>query len=542
MGVIKENMKSANIRLAAVGTLAVLLGFWTTISSASMDLSPQPHLSDIDLQQDELPTPAALRDNVSFWSRVFAEWRLSQVVLHDADYPGLVYEVINLDGKVGDVYSTDQTKQIRLHREALEGRLARIEAAGADADRLNEQDRALRQNIIDVAGINALADVSSRVRAQRGLRERFLKGLEISGRYDKVFRQVFREEGVPEDLAYLPHVESSFQNHARSSVGATGMWQFTRSAGRLFMTVNHVVDQRLDPVLAARGAARYLRQAYQMLGSWPLAVTSYNHGIQGMMRAKNQFGTDFDRIVTEYDSRTFGFASRNFYAEFLAARRVARQYDLFFPEGVALQHPLELDSVVLDRTMRSHELARFYSIKQSELVALNPSWSTNAARGGLALPVGAIVWLPAGTLTRKAENTDGQIAEGEPRSSSEAAAIGDAPEPVSIFHIVRPNESLSVIAKRYDLSIKTLRALNDISPDKDLVRVGQKLRVRDAVEPAVGGEKESEARFHVVRKGDTAWDIATNYGISLKELMVSNQLTKRSKLHPGQRLEIPVNR
>ena len=179
---------------------------------------------------------------------------------------------------------------------------------------------------------------AERVRAQRGTRERFKHGLEISRRYDRQFRKIFRDAGLPEDLAYLPHVESSFQPTAKSSAGAVGMWQFTTAAAKTFMPAGHShshrVDHRLDPFASAIGAARYLSFAYSKLGDWPSAITSYNHGIGGMKRAQDQVGRDFVRIVETYASPAFGFASRNYYAQFLAALEIANNPVAYFPEGV----------------------------------------------------------------------------------------------------------------------------------------------------------------------------------------------------------------
>lgn len=539
-------MKNNWLRAFAAGCCIASLPLWMNKADASIDPNPMPHLSTLEIHSDVFPVPAALEDNVVFWRKVFAQWRLNQVALHDADYPALVYDVIDLKGESAESFTAAQREQIEQRTEALEKRLKRLASAGEDLASLSDKDRSLRQHIIDVAGSDALAGAADRIRGQRGLRERFQRGLEISGRYERAFREVFREEGVPEDLAYLPHVESSFQNRARSSVGAAGMWQFTRSAGRLFMTVNHAVDQRMDPVAAARGAARYLRQAYEMLGSWPLAVTSYNHGIRGMMRAKDQYGGDFNRIVREYDSKTFGFASRNFYAEFLAARDIARNRERYFPDGVNLQRPLELDSAVLDKPLRSHEIARYYAVKQSTLVALNPSWTRRAAHSAIAIPAGTEVWLPAGTLSQTteakpavaAEPTTAVIPQSRPPGHDGAAATS----PVTVYHIVRANESLSTIAGRYNLSIRTLRALNDMSARHNLIRVGQKLRVREAVEPVVNSAGQGDVIVHVVRKGDNPWLIAANYGIPVKQLLVTNQLTRHSILRPGQRLDIHLSR
>jgi membrane-bound lytic murein transglycosylase D len=232
------------------------------------------------------------------------------------------------------------------------------------------------------------------------MRERFKRGLEISGRYDAVFRGVFREAGLPEDLAYLPHVESSFQNHAASSVGAVGMWQFMPGTARQFMIMTAAVDERRDPVASAQGAARYLSSAHDRLGAWPLALTSYNHGVGGMLRAQRTFGNDFVSIVRNYDGPAFGFASRNFYAEFLAAREIARNPQRFFPEGVSYQPPLNLDRVRLRQAVAAPTLANYYEVNLWELNSLNMAWNSAAQNGRLALPTGTMVWLPPGTVDR----------------------------------------------------------------------------------------------------------------------------------------------
>jgi len=185
-----------------------------------------------------------------------------------------------------------------------------------------------------------LPGASERVRGQRGTRERFKRGLEISNHYDRQFRDIFRNAGLPEELAYLPHVESSFQPAARSSAGAVGMWQFTKGAAQSFMPDGNKVDRRMDPFASAIGAARYLSHAYNILGDWPSALTSYNHGIGGMKRAQRYMGPDFMRIVDYYSGPAFGFASRNYYAQFLAAREIANNPKHFFPEGVAFRPPV----------------------------------------------------------------------------------------------------------------------------------------------------------------------------------------------------------
>lgn len=284
------------------------------------------------------PRPSAIEPQVKFWRNVYGTWSRSQVAFHDNRYMNIIYEVFQLPGATLEGYSLSQKEFIQERFDYWKYRLRALEDKVASGAPLNPSDQRLMDQIAQ--GTNdrlAVQGASERLRYQRGLRERFKRGLEISGSYDRHFRQIFRRQGLPEDLAYLPHVESSFQSHARSSAGAVGMWQFTSGAAKMFMNGNDSEAARRDPIASAYGAARYLRHAYDKLGSWPLAVTSYNHGIGGMQRAKNVFGHNFPRIVKHYDHPLFGFASRNYYAEFLAARDIANNPEHFFPEGVSYE-------------------------------------------------------------------------------------------------------------------------------------------------------------------------------------------------------------
>ncbi len=351
------------------------------------------------------PRPAELEPQVAFWRNVYGVWSRRQVALHDDRYLGVVYEVVQLPGGLQEGMTSMQQDLVRERRQYWQYRLRDLEARTRAGQPLDVDGQALVAHFAQYAGSRALYGASDRVRAQRGLRERFKRGLEISGRYDATFRAIFRQVGLPEDLAYLPHVESSFQAHARSSAGAVGIWQFTRPAGRTFMTVNEAVDERLDPVASARGAARYLQSAYGKLGAWPLALTSYNHGIGGMQRAKSYYGQDFVRIVKNYDHPQFGFASRNFYAEFLAAREVARQPERFFPEGVRYEPPLNHDRVVLRRDSSLSAVASQYGVDRGRLIDMNPAWRDRVQADQALIPAGTEVWLPPGTLRRVVQGT-----------------------------------------------------------------------------------------------------------------------------------------
>jgi membrane-bound lytic murein transglycosylase D len=167
--------------------------------------------------------------------------------------------------------------------------------------------------------------------------------------------------------------------------------------------LNASVVERRDPVASAQGASRYLGIAHVQLGSWPLALTSYNHGVGGIKRAQAAYGNDIVAIVRHYSGAGFGFASRNFYTEFLAARDIARSPQRFFPEGVRYEPPLNLDRVRLRQTVNTMTLATYYDVSPGELVSLNKAWNPAAQNGRIALPAGTLVWLPTGTVARLAQ-------------------------------------------------------------------------------------------------------------------------------------------
>ena len=348
----------------------------------------------------EFPMPSQIEPNVNFWRNVYGVWGRNQVAFHDDEHMGVIYEVAELPGATQEGYSEMQRAFVRDRLDYYRDQVRGLEQRLSSNQTLSPQDRVLLAKFEQDGGARGVYGAAERVRMQRGLRDRFRRGLEISGRYDKAFREAMRSAGLPEDLAYLPHVESSFQTNAVSSAGATGVWQFMPATGRVFMNVNGAVDDRMDPILSAHGAARYLSQAYKRLGSWPLAVTSYNHGQGGMANAKAQFGQDFGRIVKNYQGKAFKFASRNYYAEFIAAREVASHPARYFPEGVRYETPWPHDRLVLAGATPADQLASRYGVSSGSLASLNAHWRGAARDGRTALPAGSTVWLPAGSLTR----------------------------------------------------------------------------------------------------------------------------------------------
>ncbi|MGR9106304.1 MAG: transglycosylase SLT domain-containing protein [Gammaproteobacteria bacterium] len=443
------------------------------------------------------PSPPELDEAVQFWRQVFGVWSRNQVALHDDEHLGLIYEIFHLPAPWSEGLTSEQAQLIRDRRERLENKLSAMEYRVRQGLPLDYEQQRLYDQIVKAGGKFAVFGAATRLRQQRGMQERFLTGLEISGRYDARMREVFRNARLPEDLAYLPHIESSFVNHARSNVGASGIWQFMRSTGVKYLMINDAVDERLDPVFAARGAARYLGDAYRRLGDWGVAITSYNHGVNGMAAATQEYGPDIGKIVRQYKGRLFGFASRNFYAEFLAVRSIIDDLDQYFPRGVRLDRPIDHARVRLMYPATLSQLAGHYGIGTGIVEVLNPSLSPRAATGRIALPAGTELWLPKHTVadpggfaiySRKMESLAPQrphiptSRQREPAkrvavvSKAKSKSLVKVARPGSRMHVVRKGESPFRIAIRYGVQVKTMMAFNDLRPNA-VIRPGQKLRI-----------------------------------------------------------------
>jgi membrane-bound lytic murein transglycosylase D len=369
-----------------------------------------------------LPLPPGLENAVEFWKRVFTDYSSAQLIFFDPLDMSRIYEV-------QDVGEDSRPKQY------ISGEIARIAAAqGVDPDR---------------------------VKAQRGIKERTAAGIKRSGKYLAQMQQIFRERGLPAEFAYLPIVESSYDINARSNVGALGMWQFMRATGKQFnMRVDRNVDERKDPLESTRAAAAYLKQAHESLGSWPLAITSYNYGPAGMARAVSEVGSnDLVALIQRYNHRYWGFAPKNFYAEFLAAVEVGKNANQYFP-GLEIDPPLAIAEVEVTKSTTVGALASSNGLTSQQLLEWNPA----LGHTGVTVPAGYRVKLPAGG---KAEIV---VAEATP-SRPQAKA-----QPQVVHHRVKRGETLMHIAQRYGASLERILEANGLRRTS-LLRVGSTLLI-----------------------------------------------------------------
>jgi membrane-bound lytic murein transglycosylase D len=263
-----------------------------------------------------LATPEGLQNDVKFWERIFGEYGPDECVFHDEWNLDLVYYV----APVPRSRNSDGSRLLKQHLRSIRGALANLEVRGTPS---GEFERSIYASIPDRLKNRAFYAVGqTQVRCQRGVE--FQKSLALSRQYIPMIKETLREKGLPSDLAYLPHLESGFNRFATSRAGAKGLWQFMPSTARAEgLTVKRNRDLRTDPARSTDAATDHLASIYLRAQSWELAITAYNYGENGVLRAIQKFGPDYMKIRTEHKTRMFGFAARNYYPSFLAARNVA---------------------------------------------------------------------------------------------------------------------------------------------------------------------------------------------------------------------------
>jgi len=300
-----------------------------------------------------------------------------------------MYKTVAFDSSVSD---RKREKELQKVKDEIKELLLKFHSGDFTESQLNAWERSVYQQFAGIKDGNKFLEASGRIRAQQGIRENFLAGVKRSYAYLQYIEELFKKEGIPAELKYLPHVESSFNPIARSHVGAAGMWQFMRATGRLYMKVNNIKDERFDPITSTRAAARLLKYNYKELQDWALAITAYNHGLGSMRKAKRQYGT-YMKIRENYLRRSFGFASKNFYPEFLAVVEIADSIDYYFP-GLEKDPLLVFQEIELPVAVSFPQLAKKYRIDMDELTSLNPGFKKHIYNGSGSVPAGYTLRLP----------------------------------------------------------------------------------------------------------------------------------------------------
>ncbi len=340
-----------------------------------------------------LPYPPQLQRDVNFWVRVYTQIDTDSGYLHDQYNLAVIYDTLHFPA------DSSQRERQRIVNGARDHYVAELRRIASGEGPLSAEDEHIKALWGGQASPERLLEATDDIRFQLGQANRFRAGLIRSGAWQQDIAEALKDEGLPPELAALPLVESSYNPRAYSKVGAAGLWQFMPSTGRRFMRIDRAVDDRMDPFAATDAAAQLLAYNHRILGTWPLALTAYNHGVAGMRRAVETLGTtNIVTIVRDYQSRTFGFASRNFYVSFLAALKIERDPERYFGSIVPMQEE-RFREVRMPAYVSVGPLERALDIDPERLRELNPALRPAVWRGRLAVPRGYQLRLPAGGST-----------------------------------------------------------------------------------------------------------------------------------------------
>ncbi|HPW18026.1 MAG TPA: LysM peptidoglycan-binding domain-containing protein [Candidatus Aminicenantes bacterium] len=352
-------------------------------------------------------------------------------------------------------------------------------------------------------------------------RKAFEEAYRRSGQYMDMILAELRSARLPEQLAWIPLIESAFKPRALSRARALGMWQFIRSTGyRYGLEQDKYVDERMDPVKATRAAIRYMVELHDMFGDWTTAIAAYNCGeaaVQRVIRAqKVDYFDSFWDIFANLPFETARHVPR-----FIATLLIVGDPAKYGFELAAPDPPLAFETVKVNAAVRLATLSQSLGLDAAVLVGLNPELrhdSTPNYAYDLRVPAGY----------------------GDPCLASIASLPQYIPPDVVTDRLtVRPGDTLGAIARRYRTSVDALKRLNGLG--SNLIRVGQVLRVpsRGGVEAASAAPaaKPGEAVTHVVRNGDNLFQIAKLYGTTVERIKASNGLVS-DIIAVGQKLVI----
>lgn len=352
--------------------------------------------------------PPGLEKNVKFWIDIYSKYSTDKGVLHDTEnidsiYTELTFTSITQRGNLNEVQKEIMRKKLVKQEKkrivAILEKLQKIHKKWKPDQALNlsEEEQKIWDYFKNIDEKNKFSEAAkkNRLRFQLGQKDRIVQGIYFSGRYLEDFEKIFREANVPMELTRLVFVESSFNVLARSKVGASGLWQIMPKTGKPFMMINDAIDKRNHPIEAAKTAAKLLKINYKMLESWPLAATGWNHGPSGILKLTKKYKTRelgelVDNTVTK---KRFGFASRNFYASFLAVLEVERNASRYLGP-VNWSQPLEAVEIKTPVALSYKKVLNWFDGDDLKTQIYNPHINKIARQGKLMITKGAVISVP----------------------------------------------------------------------------------------------------------------------------------------------------
>ncbi|MCU0379183.1 MAG: transglycosylase SLT domain-containing protein [Bacteroidales bacterium] len=438
-------------------------------------------------------------------------------------------------------------------------------------------DRIGRINSVITLPYNSIIRNHIHVYTERKL-DRFMVMLGLQDYYFPMIEDVFDSYGLPVELKYMAVIESALNPTAVSRVGATGLWQFMYSTGRMYgLTINSVVDERRDPVKATHAAARYLKDLYGIYNDWILVIAAYNCGPGNVNKAIKRSGNrkDYWEIYYRLPRETRGYIP-----QYVAATYAMNYYTEHNITPIQIDIPLAVDTVMVSRDIHLQQIASVLELPIDELRALNPQYRTGLVPGktkpyAITLPVDML-----GQFIEMSDTITGYKKEeylttvNQTSTPSQSVYLPpDVKGKTRLTYVVKEGDNLGFISEWYGVGLSDLRYWNNIY--RNTIRVDQKLAIYvdpsraeyyGKVNTMTFAEKQkmvgktpssapvaasspasqtitasSDAGYetYTVRYGDTVWDIAKKYSdVSATDIMKLNNISDASKIQVGQKLKI----
>lgn len=351
---------------------------------------------------EEFLIPEGLEKRVGFWFDIYTKYPSYTRVLHHSRYPWIKYKVFDLTDFLAEpriLWMNMESAEnfVRREKRELVGRLERL-GAKRDFSALSPDERYLFELLAEIPGPRkkVLREAARSVRVQIGQMDYFVEALVRKHEYLDMMEKTFRDYGLPTELTRLPLVESSFNPYATSKVGAAGIWQFMPTTARSIMKVSTDVDERRSPFKATLGAARYLASTFRMLyRSWPLTIVAYNHGPGGVRKAVRTVNShEIGELIDNYDSRSFSFATKNYYPEFLAALH-AEKYQQEIFGNLSMRPKIRYETTKIMNPIRPSLIAHRTGLPINVILGFNLDIES-VIQNNKALPKGHVLYLPEG--------------------------------------------------------------------------------------------------------------------------------------------------
>lgn len=346
----------------------------------------------------------------------------------------------------------------------------------------------------------------------------FINAYKRSGRYRPYIVEQLKKAGLPEELSWIPLIESGFKTRALSRARALGLWQFISSTGYKFgLKKNQYIDERLDPYASTHAAIAYLKELHGIFGDWATVMAGYNCGEYRVLRTIRRQNVNYlDNFWDLY--KMLPRETARYVPKFMAALHIIDNLEKYGMDDAAVDAPVEFETVSVEKQVHLKNVAKALDIDKEKLVDLNPELRYKL--------------LPDDPYELKIPPGKREVL---------IAKIGDIPKhteaaPAIAYHRVRRGETLSTIAQRYRTSVRQIALYNNINRHNYIV-AGNILKIPHAGTSAPASTSDSPVTYKV-RRGDSLWTLAKRYNTTTKKIQSLNNMNSVN-LYIGQTIKIP---